>query len=185
MAELVDKRREQFAKLLAVGMRQGEAYGRAGYRAADRSNASKLAREPDIIQRVSELKAEEAERQAKLRMQAGERDGLTELKAATAGAVAAGNWSAAIQGAHKLAEADGSLDALGLEASRKPLSVKQMLGLAKDIGPGMWLAVAEALLLWDGENNRPMPPWTNAKNEPIPPFLQAKDGRLVLVTGDE
>ena len=181
MAELVDKRKEQFAQLLSLGMAQAEAYVKAGYRTADRSNASKLARDPEILIRVEEKKAEETIRQARLKEERGDLSGLEELKKAIAGAAAAGNWAAVVSGAKVLGDADGSLEALGAEASRRPLTIRQMLDQAKDIGPGMWLVVAEALMLWDGENNRPLPPWTDSANRPVPPYLRADGKTLVLV----
>ena len=183
MAALRDARLEAFCQGLALGLDQHIAHERAGYsKDPTRSNSSKLAKKQVVIDRVQELREEiEAQR----RLATGRADGFTAkslVGQAVAMALAQGDPQVLASIAKFLD--DGSL---GLEASRKPLSVKQMLELAKELDPGMglWLAVAELLMLWDGKNNRPMPPWTNAKNELIPPFLQAKDGRLVLVTGDE
>ena len=181
MAELPDRRKEQFARLLAAGMKQAEAYVKAGYRAADRSNASKAANAADVVTRVEELEAEETIRQARLKQERGDLSGLEELKKAISGASAAGNWAAVVSGAKVLGDADGSLEALGAEASHRPLTIRQMLDQAREISPIMWLAVAEALMLWDGENNRPMPPWTDSANRPVPPYLRADGRTLVLV----
>jgi hypothetical protein len=184
MAELPDKRKEQFCRLLSTGMKQAEAYVKAGYRAADRSNASKLAREPEIVQRVAELQGEEAQRQAELRVAAGEQSSLDELKRAIAGAATSGNWAAVVAGSKVLGEADGSFDAIGADAERRPLTLGEMLKLSREIDPSwaLWLAVAELLMLWDGKNNRPMPPWTNGAGEPVGPYLrETKDRCLELV----
>src|SRR5262245_23498152 len=107
MAELPNPQEEQFARLLAVGVKQAEAYWRAGWK-KDKANASKKALLPHIVQRVSEIQAEEARREAERRREAGEATGMDELKKALAGAVAAGQWSAAVTAAKHLAEADGS-----------------------------------------------------------------------------
>lgn len=113
MSELADKRKEQFARLLAAGMAQAEAYVKAGFRAADRSNASKAARAEDVIIRVEEIRAEETVRQARLKQERGDLSGHEELKRAAAGAAASGNWSAAVTAYKALGEADGSLAEIG------------------------------------------------------------------------
>jgi hypothetical protein len=82
MAELADKRREQFCRLRSTGMKQAEAYAKAGYRTGDRSNSSKLEQQPEIAERILELRAEEFQRQASLRLQAAELPGIDELKRA-------------------------------------------------------------------------------------------------------
>src|SRR4029453_7319250 len=110
MAELADKRREQFCRLRSTGMKQAEAYAKAGYRTGDRSNASKLEQQEEIAERIAELRAEEFQRQQQIRLQAAELPGIDELKRALAGAAAAGQWSAVVSAAKALAEGDGSLD---------------------------------------------------------------------------
>jgi hypothetical protein len=181
MAKLVDARREQFAKLLAAGMAQGEAYQKAGYRAGDRSNASKAARDPEIVERVAELRGEEAQRQAELRAAAGEQSGLDELKRAIAGAATSGNWAAVVAGAKVLGEADGSFDELGAEASRRPLTLAEILKAARELDPTLhlWFDCAALLMLLDPETGKPLPPWTDAEGKPVPPYLSVEKG-LVL-----
>src|SRR5262245_53166629 len=58
---LDDAREEQLAHLLAAGMDQTQAYGRAGWRGGDTSNASKKCREKHIVDRTAELRAEAAQ----------------------------------------------------------------------------------------------------------------------------
>jgi hypothetical protein len=179
MAELADKRREQFCKLRAVGTKQAEAYSRAGYRTGDRSNASKLEQHPEISERITELRAEELQRQQQIRLQSAERDGLTELKAAIAGAAATGNWAAVVSGSKALGEADGSLDAL-----RQPdekMTIGEMLSLAVELDPGfrLWAIVAERLMLIDGKTGKAMPPWTDGRGRPVPPYLNPETYELV------
>jgi hypothetical protein len=91
-------------------MKQAEAYAKAGYRTSDRSNSSKLEQQEEIANRIAELRAEEFQRQASLRLQAAELPGIDELKRALQGAAAAGQWSAVVSAAKALAEGDGSLD---------------------------------------------------------------------------
>jgi hypothetical protein len=123
VAELPNPQEEQFARLLAVGVAQAKAYGRCGWK-EDKANASKRAAQPHIVQRVQELRMEEAERQAKLRTEAGTLEGVDELKKALAGAAAAGQWSACVSAAKELAALDGSGDKLSGE--REP-SVEEIL----------------------------------------------------------
>jgi len=60
-AELPNKQHERFARLLAGGVKQREAYARAGYASANnRAAASRLAKK--VAARVSELRNEEAAR---------------------------------------------------------------------------------------------------------------------------
>jgi hypothetical protein len=109
MPTLENPQEERFAQLLAVGVSQAAAYSKAGW-VKDKANSSKRAKLPHIIARVGELRAEEAERQASIRLQAAELPGIDELKRALQGAAAAGQWSAVVSAAKALAEGDGSLD---------------------------------------------------------------------------
>lgn len=54
MAILRNSKHERFAQNLAAGMSQGDAYADAGYR-PHRGNASKLAQDQNIVERVQEL----------------------------------------------------------------------------------------------------------------------------------
>ena len=60
-AKLPNKQHEEFAKLLAGGMKQRDAYARAGYATTNnRAAASRLAKK--VASRVNELRNEEAAR---------------------------------------------------------------------------------------------------------------------------
>jgi hypothetical protein len=170
MPPLQNEQEEHFCRQLAIGVAQAKAYHRAGWK-ADKSNASKKAKEPHIIARVAELQSEEAARQAQIRLQSTEKDGLSELKAALAGAAASGNWAAVVSGAKALGEADGSLDQL-----RQPdekMTIGEMLTLAVEIDPGLrlWAIVAERLMLIDAKTGKAMPPWTDGRGRPQPPYM--------------
>jgi hypothetical protein len=137
MAELQDKRREAFARMLSIGVDAYAAHGKAGFR-PDRSNASKLSRDPEIVGRVKELQIE-AERQA---MERGEQSGLAELKAAIKGAAASGNWSAVVSGAKHLSELDGS--GAQLDPERTP-SHEELIERADRLSPAMGFAARSVL----------------------------------------
>jgi hypothetical protein len=137
VAEVPNPQDERFAHLLSIGVSQAEAYRRAGWK-ADKSNASKRAREPHIIERIAELQAEEAERVAKLRENVSDRSGYEELKEALRGAVTASQWSAAVTAARHLAEMDGSAEQV---APEKLDSVEEILKVADRNGPLWSLAV--------------------------------------------
>jgi hypothetical protein len=130
---------EHFARLLSVGVNQAEAYRRAGWK-VDKSNASKRARESHIIQRIEELRAEEARRLARRRAEVGDKEGVDELKAALSGAAAAGQWSAVVSAAKSLAEMDGS--ARSLTAEREgPTTPEEIVRIAAQNGPRWLLAL--------------------------------------------
>jgi hypothetical protein len=111
MSELPDRKDEQMARLLAVGVTADEAYWRSG-RKRDRSNAAKKAKSPAIAARVAELIEEELERQRQVRMSSVDVAGVDELRKALIGAASSGQWSAAVTASKALAEIDGSADKL-------------------------------------------------------------------------
>jgi hypothetical protein len=168
---------ERFATLLSVGVAQGEAYERSGWR-RDKSNASKRALAPRVVERVAELRMAEAERAARLRTEAGALEGVDELRKALIGAANAGQWSAAVSAAKHLSELDGSGAQLNPD---KPMTVKEMLNLAEEIDASglLWLAVGASLMLWDRETGTPAKPWTNGKDEPVGPYLDPNTLELV------
>jgi hypothetical protein len=114
MAELMDARREQFCKLVAAGVDAYRAHGQAGYR-PDRSNSSKLSRQPDVAARIKELQQQEAERLAQARGDGSGETGEQLLRIAAERAMATGNLVALVQAAKGLAESDGSLDPAPVE----------------------------------------------------------------------
>jgi hypothetical protein len=180
MAALSDARLEQFCQGLAIGLDKHVAYERAGFaKDPSRSNSAKASKKAAIVQRVGEIKAElEAQR----KLATGGADGFTakSLVGQAVGMALAQGDPQVLASIAKFLD-DGTL---GMEASRKPLTIGEMLKLAREIDPGMglWLSVAELLMLWDGKNNRPMPPWTNAAGEPLGPYLrETKDRGLELV----
>jgi hypothetical protein len=126
MAELKNARHEQFAKMVALGMDAYQAHGKAGFR-ADRSNSSKLAREPDIAARIAELRAERAERDQMARGEVDANSGAAELRRALLGAVTAGQWGAAVSAARHLADLDGSGEALAPAEADGPEERKRIL----------------------------------------------------------
>src|SRR5262249_45776718 len=129
MPELANPQEEQFACLLAVGVRQAEAYQRAGWK-RDKANASSKAREPRIVQRVAEIQAEEARKEAERRRELGEAQGIDELKRALVGAVGANQWSAAVSAAKALAEMDGSA-----APSDHEITVEEIFRRMDQLGP--------------------------------------------------
>lgn len=54
MAPLRNGRRERFAQLIAKGKSVADAYGEAGFK-AERKNAHRLANDPDVRARITEL----------------------------------------------------------------------------------------------------------------------------------
>ncbi|WP_417676741.1 hypothetical protein [Pseudodonghicola sp.] len=56
MAPLANPQHEEFARLLATGMKQGTAYEKAGYAAGSKSAASRLANSPEVVARVEHHK---------------------------------------------------------------------------------------------------------------------------------
>jgi hypothetical protein len=58
MAELEDKRREVFAAAVARGLSKVAAHREAGF-AGDTGNAARMAREPAVMARIEELRAEQ------------------------------------------------------------------------------------------------------------------------------
>jgi hypothetical protein len=130
---------ERFARLLSIGVSQNAAYKRSGF-APDKSNASKRAREPRILERVAELREEEAARLAKRRAEVGDKPGVQELKDALVGATNANQWAAVISGAKALAEMDGS--ARSLTAEREgPATPEEIFKIAARNGPRWVLGV--------------------------------------------
>jgi hypothetical protein len=123
MAELKDTRRERFAQLLSLGMDALKAHGQAGYR-ADKSNASKLARRPDVAARVEELVAAEEQRLAQARGDGASETGEQLLRLAAQKAIATGNLVALVQAGKQIGESDGSLDALSNDREQ---SVEEIL----------------------------------------------------------
>jgi hypothetical protein len=145
---------ERFARLLSIGVSQVEAYKRSGF-APDKSNASKRAREARIIERVAELREEEAAKLAKRRAEVGDKPGVEELKAALSGAAAAGQWSAVVSAAKSLAEMDGSAAALTAEREG-PTTPEELLKIAERNGPRWVLALQLMAVKTDIAN--PYPP---------------------------
>ena len=62
MPALKNARREKFCQLVVSGKTQVEAHGLAGYKSGDGSGASQLLHEPEVAERVAELKAAAAEK---------------------------------------------------------------------------------------------------------------------------
>jgi hypothetical protein len=152
VAELQNPQEERFAQLLAVGVDQAVAYQRAGW-VKDKANASKRAKLPSIIERVAELRAEEAARVAKLRMEAGDLPGADELKRALQGAAASGQWAAAVTASKALAELDGSGAAL---APDRPRTVDELVSEVSRHGPTAALA-ARMIAIHDSFDVPPPP----------------------------
>jgi hypothetical protein len=138
MPELSNPMDERFARLLAVGLSQNEAYKRSGF-APDKSNASKRSRQPEIVERIAELQAEEKARVAQLRAGVSDRSGYEELKEALKGAVGASQWSAAVSAAKHLAEMDGSAEQFAPDDRMD--SAEQILKLVDQHGPVWGTAV--------------------------------------------
>lgn len=110
MAELKDARLEQFARNLALGMKQHEAYAKAGY-APDpsRSNAAKKAKTRAVRERVAELQAEQ-EVERRLVVGAGDDLSGAELAMLAAQMARAQSNPAALAAVAKIVGvADGSL----------------------------------------------------------------------------
>jgi hypothetical protein len=59
MTVLGNHRRERFCQLLAQGLTEADAHARAGYRRND-GNASTLARHPEVLERLKEIKGKQA-----------------------------------------------------------------------------------------------------------------------------
>lgn len=139
MAELRNRRLEQFSQLLAIGMPAVDAHAKSGYR-RDKGNASKAARRPEVVQRVKEIQAADPQRQALARGDV-ELTGVAATRVALEGAIQASNWSAAGSIAVAMAKADGSFEQL---QSDKPLSREEIVRQADALGPVMGLSARMA-----------------------------------------
>jgi hypothetical protein len=126
MPESPDRKDEQMARLLAVGVTADEAYWRSG-RKRDRSNAAKKAKSPAIAARVAELIEEELERQRQVRLSSVDVAGVDELRKALIGAASSGQWSAAVTASKALAEIDGSADKLSADREQRPEELVAMI----------------------------------------------------------
>jgi hypothetical protein len=82
-------KRKDYASSWPSALRRRRPTRKLGW-VKDKANLSKKAKLPHIIARVAELQAEEAERQASIRLQAAELPCIDELKKALQGAAAAG-----------------------------------------------------------------------------------------------
>jgi hypothetical protein len=89
MTVLANHRRERFCQLLAQGLTEADAHARAGYRRND-GNASTLARHPDVLERLKEIKGKQA---AKALVTAETL--INEADEARVGAMKSGQYSAA------------------------------------------------------------------------------------------
>lgn len=62
-AKLPNKQHDTFARLIAQGVKQGEAYTRAGYSSVNnKAAASRLAKRPDVAELVKRIQEEESAR---------------------------------------------------------------------------------------------------------------------------
>jgi hypothetical protein len=177
MAALSDARLEQFCQGLAIGLDQHIAHERAGYsKDPSRSNSAKLAKKQVVLQRVAEIRQEmEAQRQ----LATGGSNGFTS-RSLVGESVAMARAQADPQALTAIAKIldDGTL---GLDADRKPLTLAEILALAKSLDPSMELFFdcAALLMLIDRATGKPLPPWTDAEGKAVPPYLTLEKG-LVL-----
>lgn len=126
MPELADPRLEAFARNLALGMKQHEAYEKAGF-APDptRSNAAKKAKTRAVVERVAEIQADAA---AQTILAVGDISALSGerlLRLGASKAVAQNNLPALIQAGKAIGEADGSIKALDPRAT-EDMSVDEL-----------------------------------------------------------
>jgi hypothetical protein len=169
MAALSDARLEQFCQGLALGLDQHIAHERAGYaKDVSRSNSAKLAKRQVVVQRLAEIKAE---METQRRLASGQPGEYTAKSLVThaVGMALAQNDPQILANIAKFLD-DGTL---GLEASRKPLTLGEMLKLARELDPTMhlWYCAAGLLMLLDTETGKPLPPWTDAEGHPVKPYL--------------
>lgn len=138
---LQNEKHEEFARLLAKGVRQGEAYIKAGY-SDNKGAASRLANRPLVSARVKELRAENfAQMQANAEVLEGadlSEMGLTmdwcarQYKVIFDKALEAGNFSAAnaaVQNIQKLVRASEAEVDEPVVAREEKISVKDTLAL--------------------------------------------------------
>jgi pyruvate-formate lyase len=104
---LKNQRKERFARLLASGRAQNDAYAEAGYK-RDAGNSSHLARSDEITSRVQEITTEAFERERAVAAATVERTAITRqtlverLEAIQKAAEEAGQFSAAVAAAKEI-----------------------------------------------------------------------------------
>ena len=142
MPVLKNARHERFAQLLAQGKTTGDAYEIAGYK-RNASNASHMARNEEITNRVTEITNESLERERATAAVAAERAAITrqslieKAEEARKGAMKAGQYSAAVAATKEI----GVLTGIRIERSERgqpgefdwldKLSVEELRALAK------------------------------------------------------
>jgi hypothetical protein len=177
MAALKDPRLEAFCQNLALGLDIHVAHEKAGYaKDLSRSNSSKAAKKQAVVERAAEIRQE---MEAQRKLATGGADGFTakSLVGQAVGMALAQGDPQVLASIAKFLD-DGSL---GLEASRKPLTLAEILALAKSLDPSMELFFdcAALLMLIDRATGKPLPPWTDAEGKAVPPYLTLEKG-LVL-----
>jgi len=114
MAELEDKRREVFAAAVARGLSKVAAHREAGF-AGDTGNAARMAREPAVMARIEELRAEQPPiidvaapepSSAGLGASGGKPDRIREFEQIRDAALAKGHTSAAATAQRDLTKAE-------------------------------------------------------------------------------
>lgn len=146
MPKLENPKHDEFARLLAQGVKQGEAYLKSGY-AENKGAASRLAASPKVQDRVEEYKKEIAQKVQTAMEVVSEENwksladmGLTLEWVATQyqviyeQSVAAGSFSAAntaVQSIQKLIELERNGKADGDKSEEEKYSVKDTLTLLK------------------------------------------------------
>jgi hypothetical protein len=144
VAELPDPRREVMARMLSQGVSAVDAHKRAGFRtsrrksgALDSSNASKVANEPGMVQRVQELRDADVSRVKPLHRMTG----VEVIRHGIELAQAQDKPGEIIRAGIALAAQDGSFGELGpdLQDERKFPDSKLLEALARATGLDMTL----------------------------------------------
>jgi hypothetical protein len=169
MTALSDPRLEAFCQNLALGLDIHVAHEKAGYaKDLSRSNSAKMAKRQVVVARLAEIRGEMETQRKLARGEVGDMTARSLVNHAIGLGLAQGDPQVLASIAKFLD--DGTL---GLAASQKPLTIGEMLALAKEIDPSMmlWFVVADLLMLIDGETGKPLPAWTDAGGKPRPPYL--------------
>lgn len=168
MARLTDLKAEAFCQLVELlGWSKTDSYEAAGHK-RDRANAVVYSEKAPIAKRMRELREERASL-----------DNLTgeeAMRKILVGAMLSGDWGPASSTARALGAEDGSLAKLGDKA--KPMSVGQIIDLARSIDPFFAFNV-EILLMLRDHDGAVLPPWTDGAGRPKPPYINPKTQELV------